>query len=363
MSRVIAAFVLLTALVGTAAAGFSGTSSEGLEPLGPGSVIAVGGAANLGSSPELNAAAVVPTPTRQGYWIAGQDGSVHAFGDAAFHGRLTTTAADPLVDLAATPAGDGYWLVTRSGKVTPFGTATDVGSPATLGLTTAPIVAAVATKTGLGMWLAAADGGVMNFGDAGFFGSVAGGPLTSPIVDLAPTATGKGYVLLARGGGVFALGDAAFLGRADGLLAPAQAIVTSPAGYWVVAADGALYAFGDAAPYVIHPNTSNAPVTDAAATVDGLWFVTGGRSVGMHTATCYALRGRTASGRLVSNEAVAVDPRVTPLGTELWIEGEGRRVALDTGGNIKGRRIDVWKPSVSQCRQFGRKSLRVWTLG
>jgi 3D (Asp-Asp-Asp) domain-containing protein len=44
------------------------------------------------------------------------------------------------------------------------------------------------------------------------------------------------------------------------------------------------------------------------------------------------------------------------------VEGEGERIAADTGGNIDGRRIDVWKPTSAQCAQFGRRTLRVWRL-
>jgi len=68
----------------------------------------------------------------------------------------------------------------------------------------------------------------------------------------------------------------------------------------------------------------------------------------------------TASGMPSSREIVSVDPRVVPLGTQLVIDKVGTRVAADTGGDIKGRRLDIWEPSVAACTQFGRKQLRVW---
>jgi 3D (Asp-Asp-Asp) domain-containing protein len=51
---------------------------------------------------------------------------------------------------------------------------------------------------------------------------------------------------------------------------------------------------------------------------------------------------------------------MVPLGTRLVIDKVGTRVAADTGGDIKGRRLDIWEPSMAACTQFGRKQLHVW---
>ena len=48
----------------------------------------------------------------------------------------------------------------------------------------------------------------------------------------------------------------------------------------------------------------------------------------------------TASGKLLS-DGVAVDSSVIPLGSKLWIDGIGVRYAEDTGGAIKGKRLDI----------------------
>jgi 3D (Asp-Asp-Asp) domain-containing protein len=48
------------------------------------------------------------------------------------------------------------------------------------------------------------------------------------------------------------------------------------------------------------------------------------------------------------------------LGTRLVIDKVGPRVAADTGGSIKGRRLDIWEPSVAACARFGRRQLWVW---
>lgn len=86
-------------------------------------------------------------------------------------------------------------------------------------------------------------------------------------------------------------------------------------------------------------------------------------SLGSFVATCYALTGTTASGSQAGPGSIAVDPRVIPLGTRLRVEAYGEGVAADTGGAIKGRRIDVWKSSSSACMAWGRRSVLVEVLG
>jgi 3D (Asp-Asp-Asp) domain-containing protein len=77
--------------------------------------------------------------------------------------------------------------------------------------------------------------------------------------------------------------------------------------------------------------------------------------------------GKTATGttaRRNSNgySSVAVDPRVIPLGTKLYIEGYGYGIAEDTGGAIKGNIIDVYFDSNSECINWGRRSVNVYIL-
>jgi 3D (Asp-Asp-Asp) domain-containing protein/peptidoglycan hydrolase CwlO-like protein len=71
-------------------------------------------------------------------------------------------------------------------------------------------------------------------------------------------------------------------------------------------------------------------------------------------ATGYCLRGSTATGLPVGPGIVAVDPTVIPLGTRMTIPGYGEGVAADTGGRIKGGRIDVWIASCAQAAAFTR---------
>lgn len=56
---------------------------------------------------------------------------------------------------------------------------------------------------------------------------------------------------------------------------------------------------------------------------------------------------------------VAVDPSVIPLGTKVEIEGYGTYIAADTGGAIKGNRIDIHFKTVQECNNFGRRDVKV----
>lgn len=69
--------------------------------------------------------------------------------------------------------------------------------------------------------------------------------------------------------------------------------------------------------------------------------------------------GRTATGRHAGFGCVAVDPRVIPLGTLIFVEGYGFALACDTGGAIHGNRIDLCFRSRSQAMRYGRKQVRV----
>ena len=72
--------------------------------------------------------------------------------------------------------------------------------------------------------------------------------------------------------------------------------------------------------------------------------------------------GITASGMKARVGVVAVDPKVIPLGTELFIDGYGYAIAGDTGGAIKGNKIDLYFDSYEQCLIFGRRNLDVYIL-
>jgi 3D (Asp-Asp-Asp) domain-containing protein len=84
-----------------------------------------------------------------------------------------------------------------------------------------------------------------------------------------------------------------------------------------------------------------------------------------YVATAYSLRGRTASGRMVSRGLIAADPSVLPLGSRVRLEHpgySGEYLVADTGGAIRGRRIDIWTPSASEAMRFGRRTVKLTVL-
>ncbi|MEH7108284.1 MULTISPECIES: ubiquitin-like domain-containing protein [Bacillaceae] len=85
-----------------------------------------------------------------------------------------------------------------------------------------------------------------------------------------------------------------------------------------------------------------------------------------YTAFCNGCSGRTATGlNLRANpslKVIAVDPRIIPLGTKVYVEGYGYAVAADTGGAIKGYKIDVFVPSNSEAYRWGRKKVKIRIL-
>lgn len=73
--------------------------------------------------------------------------------------------------------------------------------------------------------------------------------------------------------------------------------------------------------------------------------------------------GITASGMTARYGIVAVDPKVIPLGTQLYVEGYGFAVAGDTGGVIKGNKIDLcFEKSNKELMAYGRKTIDVYIL-
>lgn len=102
---------------------------------------------------------------------------------------------------------------------------------------------------------------------------------------------------------------------------------------------------------------NNLPRTEQSSTTES--------KAASYTATAYALRGRTASGAGVKRGIIAADPRVLPIGTKVRLSAgtwSGTYTVADTGGAVKGRKIDVWVPNNHEARQFGRRKIMLTVI-
>jgi 3D (Asp-Asp-Asp) domain-containing protein len=72
--------------------------------------------------------------------------------------------------------------------------------------------------------------------------------------------------------------------------------------------------------------------------------------------------GQTADGSMARPGTVAVDPKVFPMGTKFYIPGYGFGIARDTGGDIKGRHLDLffWLHGSGERWGVKTKQVKVW---
>ncbi|MCP3883164.1 MAG: hypothetical protein GY701_32910 [Sulfitobacter sp.] len=266
------------------------------------------------------------TGSSSGYWLAGLDGGLWAFGSAPDigHSCRSGNGVDVLVDLEAYPAvGDrpptwvalhadgsittgavnqsvatppapwevgawravaliphtgpaaadelGFWVVYDNGAVVPIGdNVPEVGDLRRMVLNQ-PIIDAVGDPDGTGYWLVGLDGGVFTFSGS-FHGSMGGIPLNEPVVAMVADPDGTGYWLVASDGGVFAF-DAPFVGSIPGVLQPGQRLnqpivgmIPYGNGYLMLASDGGVFSFSDK-PFVgsLGANPPAIPIVGVAA--------------------------------------------------------------------------------------------------
>lgn len=77
---------------------------------------------------------------------------------------------------------------------------------------------------------------------------------------------------------------------------------------------------------------------------------------------CQGVDDVTALGVRAGYGVVAVDPKIIPLGSRLYVEGYGYALAADTGSAIKGMRIDLGFDTKRQAISFGRRPIRVYVI-
>jgi len=104
------------------------------------------------------------------------------------------------------------------------------------------------------------------------------------------------------------------------------------------------------------PSPAPAPPTPASP-------APGGTRTLVVDAVAYHLPGKTASGLPVGVGVIAVDPRVIPLGTRVFVPGYGPAVAADVGTAIIGNIIDLWMPTTAQARAWGRRTVTITIYG
>jgi 3D (Asp-Asp-Asp) domain-containing protein len=108
-----------------------------------------------------------------------------------------------------------------------------------------------------------------------------------------------------------------------------------------------------------------APATTNSGDKDALTLIATAAAPQTYLATAYNLSGRTASGKPVSKGIIAADPGVLPLGTRVRLEAgpySGEYLVADTGGSVRGRKIDVWVPTTHEACRFGRRSVKLTVL-
>ena len=85
-----------------------------------------------------------------------------------------------------------------------------------------------------------------------------------------------------------------------------------------------------------------------------------------YTASCNGCTGTTATGfnlkRNPNAKIIAVDPKIIPLGSKVYVEGYGYAVAADKGGAIKGNKIDVFFASKTDAYRWGVKQVKITIL-
>lgn len=85
-----------------------------------------------------------------------------------------------------------------------------------------------------------------------------------------------------------------------------------------------------------------------------------------YTANCKGCSGITKTGlnlrKNPSLKVIAVDPKIIPLGSKVWVEGYGIAVAGDVGSAIKGKKIDIFMSKKSTAKNWGRKTVTVKLL-
>ncbi|MGX9132987.1 LysM peptidoglycan-binding domain-containing protein [Rummeliibacillus sp. JY-2-4R] len=110
-------------------------------------------------------------------------------------------------------------------------------------------------------------------------------------------------------------------------------------------------------------STNTQPTTSQANPTSGKTMTV---TATAYTANCAGCSGVTATGINVKSnpnaKVIAVDPRIIPLGSKVWVEGYGTAIAGDTGGAIKGHKIDLLMANNGQANSWGVRTVTIKVL-
>lgn len=175
----------------------------------------------------------------------------------------------------------------------------------------------------------------------------AGGLGRSEVTSILLTFSDRFSLTTARQGEVaLAVKTGLLSGYRDGTLRPKA---------WASRAEAAVLASR-----LLQDGAALTPVGDRALPVKASWLM---------KATAYSpgepgVGTMTYSGMTVRTGTVAVDPTRIPLGSWVFVEGWGYGIAADTGGAIKGARIDLFTWNYAEAAvHFGVQNRTVWLLG
>lgn len=110
------------------------------------------------------------------------------------------------------------------------------------------------------------------------------------------------------------------------------------------------------------------PVSQIVAVGTKEWASRAGKQINFSkvfdmSATAYTHTGhRTYTGIWPSVGTVAVDPKVIPLGTRMYVDGYGYATAQDIGSAIVGKRIDIFVETEKEARKWGRRTVKVFII-
>ena len=114
--------------------------------------------------------------------------------------------------------------------------------------------------------------------------------------------------------------------------------------------------------YIMNPTGSvDQGITTGIMKVEATGYTAGYESTGKRPGD--PGYGITSTGAKAQRGVVAVDPKVIPYGTYMYVPGYGYGIALDTGGAIKGNKIDLFFDTVEEANNWGRRWITIQFLG